>query len=134
MGGSVTEGLLAITIWPAALYAVLVLGLAAIGLFVFRAVPRNVALVYALDDAPDVRKVEVDVLRGDGALRHAEFRFPSGAPAQVEHDVKLTDGEYRVEVRVYRASGPPGREILPFTVTESGPVVLAVHDRPARAH
>ncbi len=30
MGGSVTEGLLAITIWPAALYAVLVLGLAAL--------------------------------------------------------------------------------------------------------
>jgi hypothetical protein len=115
----------------AALRLLLLLGFAAIGLFVFREVPRTVSLVYAVDDAPTVRRVDVEIFRGDSALRQAEFRFPAGAPAQFQQDVKLTDGQYRVVVRVWRGGGAPRRAVLPVTVAESGPVILAVHDRPA---
>jgi len=116
----------------AALRLLLLLGLAALGLYVFREVPRSVALVYAIDDAPGVRRVDVEILRGNGPLRQAEFRFPAGAPPQFQHDVKLTDGEYQVVVRVWRLAGPPRRSVLPVTVAESGPVVLAIHEEPAR--
>jgi hypothetical protein len=116
----------------AALRLLLLLGFAAIGLFVFREVPRNVSLVYALDDAGVVRRVVVEVFRGDTALRQAEFRFPTGAPAQIRQDVKLTDGQYRVVVRVWRLNGAPRRAVLPVTVAEGGPIVLAVHDVPER--
>jgi len=111
-----------------ALRLLLLLGFAALGLFVFREVPRSVGLVYAIDDAPTVHRVVVEIFRGNGAVRQAEFRFPAGAPAQLRHDVKLPDGAYRVVVRVWRPDGVPRRAALPVTVTESGPVILAVHD------
>lgn len=117
-----------------ALRLLLLLGFAAVGLFLFRAVPRDVALVYAVDDPATVRRVEEDVFRGDSALRHAEFRFPTGAPSQFQHEVKLTDGEYRVVLRVWRLGGAVRQAVLPVTVTESGPVVLTVHDVDAAQH
>jgi hypothetical protein len=110
----------------------LLLGFAAVGLFVFREVPRSVTLVYAIEDAPAVRGVEVEVRRGTGAIRQAEFRFPSGAPAQVRHELKLPDGEYRVAVRVRRAAGAPHLTLHPVTVAESGPIVLPIGDQTAR--
>jgi hypothetical protein len=116
-----------------ALRLLLLLGFAALGLFVFREVPRNVGLVYAIDDPSAVRRVDVEIRKADAAVRHAEFRFPAGAPAQFRHDVKLADGEYRVEVQVWRVAGAPGRAAVPLAVAESGPVVLAIHDRPIRS-
>ncbi len=104
----------------------LVLGLAALGLQAFRGAPRDVTLVYALPDPGRVASLEVDVLRDDAALRHAELRFPDGAPAQVHHEVRLPDGEYRLALRLAGPSGPPRRVTLPLTVSGSGPVVLAV--------
>ncbi len=116
-----------------ALRLLLVLGLAAIGIFFVRAMPRDVVLVYALDAPAAVRSVEVDVRRGSDPVRHAEWRFPDGAPAQVRHPVRLPDGSSEVAVRVERDSGPARTTRLPLVVSESGPVVLAVHDREPRA-
>ena len=110
----------------------LLLGFAALGLFVFREVPRSVTLVYAVDDAPAVRTVEVEVRRGTAVIRQAEFRFPTGAPAQIRHDVKLPDGDYRVAVRVWSATGAPRLALRPITVAESGSIVLPIGDRTPR--
>ncbi len=111
----------------------LVVGLAAVGIFFLRGMPRDVILVYALDAPGTVRAIEVDVRRQGEVLRHAEFRFLDGAPAQVRHEVRLPDGVYEVLLRVSREGSPPGQALLPLTITESGPVVLPVHDRGARA-
>lgn len=110
----------------------LLLGFAAVGLFFLRGMPRDVTLVYDLADSSAVRALEVDVRRADGALRHAEFRFPAGAPSQIRHEVKLPDGSYEVVVRVSRASGPARRSVLPVVISESGPVVLAIGDPASR--
>jgi hypothetical protein len=117
----------------APLRLVLLVGLAAIGIFFVRAMPRDVTLVYALDGAPAVRGLEVDVRRAGDILRHAEYRFPAGAPPQVRHEVRLPDGSYEVLVRVSRAGDPPRQARLPVLVSESGAIVLAVHDEGARA-
>ena len=106
----------------------LLLGFAAIGLFFLGRMPRSVTLVYDLQDPASVRALEVDVRREDGALRHAEYRFPGGAPPQISHEVKLPDGRYEVVVRVSRASGAPRHSTLPVVVAESGPIVLAIRD------
>jgi len=111
-----------------ALRLLLLLGFAAVGLFFLGAVPRNVTLVYDLGDAADVRALEVEVRQADGALRHAEYRFPGGAPRQVVHEVKLPDGSYQVLVRVSRSNGPVRRRTFPVVVSESGPIVLAIGD------
>jgi hypothetical protein len=116
-----------------ALRLLLLLGLAAVGLFFLRAMPRNVTLVYDLGEAGEVRALEVEVRSGEGALRHAEYRFPGGAPRQVVHEVKLPDGPYQVSVRVARSSGPVRRSLLPIVVSESGPIVLAIGDPAPRA-
>ena len=115
-----------------ALRLLLLLGFAAVGLFFLGAMPRNVTFVYALQNPADVRALEVEIRRPEGALRHAEYRFPAGAPAQVRHEVKLPDGTYDVVVRVSRANGDVQRSRLPVVVSESGPVVLAIGDPPSR--
>jgi hypothetical protein len=112
---------------------ILLVGLAAVGVFFLRGMPREVTLVYGLDDFPAVRGLEVDLRREGEVLRHAEFRFPAGAPAQVRHEVRLPDGVYEVLVRVSREGSRAGRALLPLAISESGPVVLPVHDRGARA-
>ena len=116
-----------------ALRLFLLLGVGAIGIFFLRGMPRSVTLVYDLGDAPAIRTLEVDIRNPDGALRHAEYRFPDGAPRQVRHDVKLPDGEYEVAVRVLGPSGPPLRTVRSVVVSESGPVVLAIAGSAPRA-
>ncbi|MGA8892924.1 MAG: hypothetical protein WB493_15280 [Anaeromyxobacteraceae bacterium] len=116
-----------------ALRLLLLLGVGAIGLFFLRGMPRSVTLVYDLEDAPAIRTLEVDIRNPDGALRHAEYRFPDGAPRQVRHDVKLPDGEYEVAVRVAGPSGPARRTVRSVVVSESGPVVLAIAGSAPRA-
>jgi hypothetical protein len=97
-------------------------GAVAIGLFLFRATPRDVTLVYALGDRA-ARQVEVDIRKAGETVRHAEFRSPPGG--QLRHEVRLTDGEYLVHVRI--AGEGPAREVdRDITVTESGTIVLPV--------
>jgi hypothetical protein len=112
----------------------LLLGLAAGGLWAFRETPREVTLVYAVEDPATVRRVDVDVRSGDAALRRAELRFPEGAPDRIRHEVRLRDGSYRLDVRVVRADGSARAQVLPLEVAESGPVVLAVTAGSAAAH
>ncbi len=112
----------------------LLLGLAAGGLWAFRETPRAITLVYALEDPATVRRVDVEVRSGDASLRRAELRFPEGAPDRVQHEVRLRDGSYRLEVRVVRADGSARVQVLPLEVAESGPVVLPVAAGNAGAH
>ncbi len=116
-----------------ALRLLLILGLAAIGIFFVQSLPRDVVLVYALDAPAAIRSVEVEVRREGVPVRHAEWRLPDGAPAQLRHPVRLPDGTYEVSVRVARDAGAARTARLPLVVVESGPVVLAVHDREPRA-
>ncbi|HET8732417.1 MAG TPA: hypothetical protein VFM45_01470 [Anaeromyxobacteraceae bacterium] len=108
-------------------------GVAVIGLFFVRSLPRDVTLVYALDAPASVRDLEVEVRRGADVLRHAEYRYAAGAPAQVSHAVKLPDGAYDVVIRVVRQGATPRRVVIPLSVSESGAIVLPVHDEGARA-
>lgn len=97
-------------------------GAVGIGLFLFRAAPHDVTLVYGLDGAP-VTSLDVDVARGEETLRHAEFRFAAGAPPAITHRVRLTDGDYVVRVTV--VSGAAARKVeRPIHVTESGTIVI----------
>ena len=116
-----------------ALRLLLLLGFGAIGLFFVRGMPRSVTLVYDLEEAPAIRTLEVDIRRPDGALRHAEYHFPDGAPRQVRHEVKLPDGDYEVAVRVAGAAGAVRKTVRTVTVSESGPVVLAIAGSAPRA-
>lgn len=110
----------------------LLVGFAALGLFFLQRMPRNVTLVYALDDATSVRSVEVEVRRQGETLRHAEYRFPAGAPAQVRHEVRLPDGSYDVLLWISREGAKPFRSVRPVVVSESGPIVLSIREKGAR--
>ena len=101
--------------------ALLLAGGLAIGLFLFRAAPRDVTLVYGLSPRPVARALEVEIARGGEALRRAELRVAAGE-RQASHRVRLTDGDYRLRVAV-RDGGV--REVeRAITVSESGPIVL----------
>ncbi|BDG07626.1 hypothetical protein [Anaeromyxobacter paludicola] len=101
-------------------------GAIAIGFFLLRAAPRDLVLVYAIDEQPRPTGVAVDVLRDGETIRHAEFRFARGAPAQVRHPVKLTDGSYTLRFRLEAPGRPVATVERPLTVDESGPVVVNV--------
>ncbi len=101
-----------------------VAGALAIGFFVLRAAPRDVTLVYAFEGQPRPTVVEVEVVRCGEPVRHAEFRFEKGAPAQVRHPVKLPDGRYTLKVRLEVPGRPASTQERPFTVDESGPVIV----------
>ena len=96
-------------------------GAIGIGLFLFRAAPRDLTLVYGLGGGP-ARSLEVEIRRGVETVRHAEFRF-ADAPASVSHRVRLTDGDYTVHATV-RAEGASREVDRPLTVTESGTIVI----------
>jgi hypothetical protein len=97
-------------------------GAVAVGLFLFRAAPRDVTLVYGLAETA-AESLDVDVEKDGEVVRHAEFRFASGAPPTVSHRVRLTDGDY--VVRVTLASGGSARRVdRTIRVAESGPIVI----------
>lgn len=103
--------------------ALFLAGAVAIGLFFFRATPRDVTLVYALGDA-GARALDVDIRRGGEVVRHAEFRAP---PAQVRHAVRLPDGDYVVHLRIAGPGAAAPRDVeRPVQVSESGTIVLPV--------
>jgi hypothetical protein len=97
-------------------------GAVVIGLFLFRAAPRDVTLVYGLAGS-DARALEVDIDRGGETIRHAEFRFASGAPPAVTHRVRLTDGDYVIRATLATRAGPRRAE-QPIHVAESGTIVI----------
>ncbi len=99
-------------------------GAIGVGLFLLRAAPRDVVLVYAIEGAPRPTGLEVQILRDGETVRHAEFRFARGAPAQVRHPVKLPDGRYTLRFRLSAPGAPPASLERPLTVDESGPVVI----------
>jgi hypothetical protein len=96
------------------------LGIAGIAMCFFRSAPRDVVLVYDLGDIHDATQLEVRILKGSETVRLAEFPSP---PAQVRHQVRLTDGTYHVRVGIDRpgAVQHADREI---TVTESQTIIL----------
>jgi hypothetical protein len=101
---------------------VLLAGAVALGLFLFRANPREVTLVYGLAGR-GARTVEVEIARGGEVMRRAELRV--GADGQASHRVRLPDGDYVVRVRVLE-DGPPRPVERTFTVSESGTIVIPV--------
>ena len=108
----------------------LVLGLAAVGLFFFREVPRDVTLVYGVPDSGRVESLEVEIRKGDSTLRRAEFRFPGGAPAQVRHEVRLPDGEYTLALRLAGRGGRARSFTRTVSVSEAGTIVVPLPGGP----
>ena len=109
---------------------VLVLGLAATGLFLFRETPRDVTLLYKVPEPASTRTLEVDIRRGDAPVRHSEFRFPGGAPAQVRHELKLPDGEYTLAVRLTEGGSAARELVRAIAVSEEGTIVVPLADGP----
>ena len=108
----------------------LVLGLAATGLFLFREVPRDVTLVYRVPEPASTRSLEVDIRRGDATVRHAEFRFPDGAPPQVRHEMRLSDGDYTLAVRLSAGTTAPRELVRSIAVSEEGTIVVPLGSGP----
>ncbi len=108
---------------------VLVGGAVLVGLLLVRAQPRRVTLAYGLPAGGAVTSLEVDIRRRGEEIRHAEFRFPGGAPATVRHDVRLPDGDYVAVVRLAGGGAPPRTVERSFAVSESGPIVLPIGER-----
>jgi len=133
---------------------VLLGGAVALGLYLFRASPRDVTLVYDFGRAPP-RALEVEIAKDGRTVRQAELRS-SGDSGQVVHRVRLADGEYTVRLswdgsgaepgvsgaeppmsktakpaaRIAPKAQPPGRSLeRRVTVEESGTVVLTVDAR-----
>lgn len=104
----------------AAARLLLLAGAVAVGLFLFRANPREVTLVYGLPGG-GARTVEVEILHGGEVLRRAELRV--GPDGQARHTVRLPDGAYLLRLRI-AGDGPPRQVERPLAVSESGPVVI----------
>jgi hypothetical protein len=104
----------------AAARLVLLAGAVALGLFLFRANPREVTLVYG-GVLPGARAIEVEIARGGEVIRRAELRV--GPDGQASHRVRLPDGEYVVRVRLV-GGGAPRSVQRTIGVTESGTIVL----------
>ena len=98
------------------------LGAAALGLFLCRASPRDVVLVYDLAGVQGARALDVRIEKGGELYRRADFPSPA---AQVRHAMKLPDGTYHVKFAIDRASGALAGD-KPFVVTESQTIVLSL--------
>jgi hypothetical protein len=101
---------------------VLVLGAAALGLFLWRASPRDVLLLYDVAGVPGATAIEVEIRRGEALSRRAVLRIPAGE-ARAGHPVRLTAGAYSMRIRVESPDGPAHFE-RPLEVTEDGAVVV----------
>lgn len=103
---------------------VLLGGGVAVGLFLFRASPRDVTLVYDVSGRPEATSLEVQIRRAGEVVRRAEFRLAPAAQA-VRHEVRLPDGEYELSLRIGTPSGDAtlARRI---DVRESGTIVLSL--------
>jgi hypothetical protein len=104
--------------------AVLV-GMALIGVYLFRVNPRDVTLVYGLQGKP-VRTLDVEIDKDGRQIRRAEFPL-AGTGGQVIHHVRLPDGEYVLHFTL-SGDGAPRRLERPISVTESGTIVLPLSD------
>jgi hypothetical protein len=100
----------------------LLAGAVALGLFLFRANPREVTLVYGVGGL-GARSLEVEIARGGEVIRRAELRV--GADGQASHRVRLPDGEYAVRIRAVGA-GPVRTVERVITVSESETIVIPV--------
>jgi hypothetical protein len=108
-------------------------GAVAIGLYLLRAAPRDVTLVYLLPPARGPSALDVELRRGEEVLRHAEFRFHDGAPSRVLHPVRLPDGRYAVVMRLSTTSGLLRIAERTIDVIEDGPILVRA-DAPVPAH
>jgi hypothetical protein len=73
---------------------------------VWPAVPQTTDLRIELGPQHgEIMELSVDVTRDGEALHGASFRFPSGAPATVRHELMLPTGRYDLELRCRRATG-----------------------------
>ena len=99
-------------------------GAVGIGLFLLRAAPRDVTLLYAVGGSRG-RALEVDIEKGGESIRRAEFRLADGTPAQVSHRLRLTDGEYVLRLTLM-VGGASRRVDRPITVSESGTIVIPI--------
>ncbi len=99
------------------------LGAAALGLFLCRAGPRDIVLVYDLRGVPDARALEVRISKGGELLRRVEFASPG---AQARHELRLTDGVYHLRYAIERGGDPPLAGDRDIEVKESQTIVLSL--------
>jgi hypothetical protein len=97
-------------------------GAAALGLFLCRASPREVVLVYDLADVQGARALDVRIEKAGELYRRADFPSPG---AQVRHAMKLPQGIYHVKYAIDRTGGALSGD-RPFEVTESQTIVLSL--------
>lgn len=71
-----------------------------------RAWPRDVEVAYQAD--PQVRRMDVYIVRDGEAVVSASFNRAAGDASAFFHTVSLQPGEYRTHITVY---GPDGRGI-----------------------
>jgi hypothetical protein len=93
-------------------------GAIAVAWVLFERPARDVVLVY--DVGPDATALEVTLRRGGEVIRRADLR-PRGGTAR--HEVRLRDGEYRLDWRLATPAGPRAGERA-LEVHESGTIVL----------
>ncbi len=83
-----------------------VVGMALVGGQLARAWPRDVEVAYQAD--PQVRRMDVYIVRDGEAVVSARFNRAAGDASAFFHTVSLQPGEYRTHITVY---GPDGRGI-----------------------
>ena len=101
---------------------VALLGAIAVGVFLSRAAPEDVVLVYDLSSAPGATALEVELHRDGEVVRRAEFPVPA-QERQIRHPLRLPQGRYAL---TWRTAGPGGaqRGERALEVEEEGTIVL----------
>jgi len=86
---------------------ILVLGLGAIVLDLWRRAPRDVRVRYRWGEARHALKAATVAYEREGdPVREATFRYARGAPYEQKHPVRLARGKYVVRVRLHYDAGP----------------------------
>jgi hypothetical protein len=98
------------------------LGAIAVGLFLSRAAPEDVVLVYDLSGAHGATALDIELRRDGEVVRRAEFPVKA-QERQIRHALRLPRGWYGL---AWRTAGPEGarRGERDLEVTEGGTIVL----------
>jgi hypothetical protein len=108
---------------------VLVLFLAAVGLEITSAIPRETRVDIPLGAShARVSEARIDYFDGDEPVHSVTLRWPYGAPESVRHTVDLSPGEYEVTVVLVERAGERRELTGRLTAPAEGVVRLALEE------